>query len=244
VPTDTGKGDEEHAPGSACWIDLGVADTARAAAFYEELFGWDIAPPDSSGYRLVSREGHLVAALGPAEDPGVPYWTVYLHTNDAAASATAVQAGGSTVVAPPSQVGDAGITATVRDPAGATFALWQPLDHDGSWLSDKPGTPAGIQLQVEDLPTARQFWDIAIGWHLDEGGRIWCRTHLVGARRRAAKTQETIRTAAPWLIELRTDDLAAALHRATQFGATIVDAEHGLLCDPARAAFRLVAQAP
>jgi predicted enzyme related to lactoylglutathione lyase len=243
MPTDTGKSSEEHVPGSACWIDLGVADTTRAAAFYEELFGWDIAPPDGSGYRLASSEGHLVAALGPAEDPGVPYWTVYLRTNDAAATAAAVQAGGGTVVAPSAQVGDAGVAATVRDPAGAAFALWQPLSHDGSWLSEAPGTLAGFQLRVEDLPAARQFWSTAIGWHLDEGGGIWCRTHMVGAWR-YTKTHEAIRTASPWLIELRTDDLVAALHRATRLGATIVNAEHGLLCDPGGAAFRLVAQVP
>lgn len=40
--------------GTPCWVDLGVADIARADAFYAGLFGWDIqpGPPEAGGYTM------------------------------------------------------------------------------------------------------------------------------------------------------------------------------------------------
>jgi predicted enzyme related to lactoylglutathione lyase len=237
IPNPRGK----RPPGSVCWIDLGVTDTDTAAAFYGELFGWDVAPPLPDGYRLASREEHLIAALGQAEEPGIPYWTAYVSTLDAAATAAAVQIGGGTVVIPPAPVSDVGIAATVRDPTGATFALWQPLELDGSWWSEDPGMLAGFELRVHDLAAARNFWSAAIGWELEDNGEIKCETNRVGAWN-GSKTNEALDSfPSPWLINFHTDDLGAALRFATDLGATVLDDEHGLVRDPAGAVFRLAA---
>jgi predicted enzyme related to lactoylglutathione lyase len=136
-----GSGDQEFGPGSACWFDLGVTDTGRAADFYSALLGWEIAPPDDSGYRVASLNGRLVAALGPAEDPGPPYWTVYHHTRDAAATASAVKAAGGTVVTPAARVGELGISATVRDPAELGASI---IDADHGILRDPTGAAFGL----------------------------------------------------------------------------------------------------
>jgi predicted enzyme related to lactoylglutathione lyase len=220
-----------------CWIDLGVEDPERAAAFYGELLGWDVAAPVGEGYRLASRKGHLVAAFGPADDPGVPYWTVYLRTDDAAATVAAIQAAGGTVVTPPEPVGDGGIAAIVRDPNCATFALWQPLGLTGSWAAPESGTLAGVQLRIADLTSARRFWNAATEWRLDDDGAIRHGDRLIGTWCAGAEGDDT----SPWLIQLRTDDLAAALQRAASLGATIEDSERGILRDPAGARFSLVA---
>ena len=37
VTRDTAWGD-----GTPCWVDLGVADIAKAGAFYAALFGWEV----------------------------------------------------------------------------------------------------------------------------------------------------------------------------------------------------------
>lgn len=91
----------ERPAGSACWIDLGTPDPTQTAGFYEGLFGWNVASADADGYRLAALEDRLVAAFGPTADPGAPYWTVYLHTDDAHVTARAVVgADGSIVTAP------------------------------------------------------------------------------------------------------------------------------------------------
>ncbi len=125
----------EHPAGSVCWFELGVADAGAAASFYSELFGWTVAEPDETGYRLASLYGQPVAALGPADDPGPPYWTVYLHTADISASIQAVTTAGGTIISPPAPVGDAGVAAVVRDPQGGPPSLWQPIPHPGSSAS-------------------------------------------------------------------------------------------------------------
>lgn len=77
-----------HPENSVSWIDLGTPDTETTTAFYTTLFGWTVAPPDPNGYRLCTLRGQLVAALGPAEDAGAPYWTINITVSDIQATAT------------------------------------------------------------------------------------------------------------------------------------------------------------
>src|SRR5258708_3796685 len=63
VTRDTAWGD-----GTPCWVDLGVADIAKAGAFYAELFGWEVhhGPPEAGGEALCLDGGRLVAGDSPA----------------------------------------------------------------------------------------------------------------------------------------------------------------------------------
>src|SRR6266702_3120091 len=82
VTRDTAWGD-----GTPCWVDLGVADIAKACAFYAALFGWEAhrGPPEAGGYALCLKDGRQVAGIGPKmgppEEPST--WTTYLATSDA-----------------------------------------------------------------------------------------------------------------------------------------------------------------
>lgn len=105
--------------GSVCWIDLGTPDIDAAQAFYSGLFGWTLAPSDPSGYRLAAMRGQLVAALGPADDPGVPYWTINVTVPDIRAAATRFADAGAVVIAPPTAAGPLGHYAVARDAVGA-----------------------------------------------------------------------------------------------------------------------------
>jgi predicted enzyme related to lactoylglutathione lyase len=175
-------GESRHPAGSVCWLDLGIADVDAAVAFYGELLGWTVAPPDGTGYRLAGLPGGLVAAFGPAEDPGAPYWTVYVGTADIEASVRAYAAAGGTVVAPPEAVGDVGASAVVRDPAGVPMSFWQPGTHLGTYAagSGEPGTLAGVRLLAADPARTGAFLAAALGWHLQPDGTI---THADTPRR-------------------------------------------------------------
>ena len=136
--------------GGVCWVDLGTPDVEAAAAFYSALLGWDVEPADPAGYRLAGLHGHPVAALGPAEEPGPPYWTVYAATPDVAATARAASTAGGTVVVPPTPAGDAGVSAVVRGPDDLPLSLWQAGTHAGTWTSRRPGAFAGVRLRTEE----------------------------------------------------------------------------------------------
>ena len=62
--------------GTPCWIDIGVPDLEKAAAFYRGLFGWDVkpGPPETGGYSMCEVGGRQVAAIGPPllAEPAVP----------------------------------------------------------------------------------------------------------------------------------------------------------------------------
>src|SRR5215471_16214575 len=98
--------------GTPCWVDLGSPDPQAAADFYGAVFGWsaEMDPrPEAGGYGMFSRNGKLVAGLGPQQNPDVPpYWTVYVSVDDADKTAAAITGAGGTSIAGPMDVFDAG----------------------------------------------------------------------------------------------------------------------------------------
>ncbi|HEX4248235.1 MAG TPA: VOC family protein [Pseudonocardia sp.] len=243
-------GESRHPAGSVCWLDLGIADVDAAVAFYGELLGWTVAPPDGTGYRLAGLPGGLVAAFGPAEDPGAPYWTVYVGTADIEASVRAYAAAGGTVVAPPEAVGDVGASAVVRDPAGVPMSFWQPGTHLGTYAagSGEPGTLAGVRLLAADPARTGAFLAAALGWHLQPDGTI---THAdTPVATWSPPPSEDPAAPHNWLVEFAVADVTAATARAldlgaqpTDLGARLADAGGPTLVDPSGARFALT-QAP
>jgi uncharacterized protein len=63
--------DTAWADGTPCWVDLGVADAAKACAFYAALFGWEVqpGPPEAGGYTVCRKDGRQVAGIGPNTGP-------------------------------------------------------------------------------------------------------------------------------------------------------------------------------
>src|SRR3954452_3297350 len=120
-----------HAAGTVCWVDIGAPDPAAAAAFYAELFGWTYTDSGADGYRVATLGGRAVSGLGPAEDPGPPYWTVVVGVEDIDDSVTTCAAAGARIVVPPAAAGELGLAAVVVDPVGAPLSLWQPGTHAG-----------------------------------------------------------------------------------------------------------------
>jgi predicted enzyme related to lactoylglutathione lyase len=225
--------------GSIGWIDIGVRDRQRAAVFYGSLFGWASTRSAVEGYDLFVHDGTPVAGLGAAADAGTPYWTVALHTLDAVATAHAVVAAGGAVVVPPARVADAAVAATVRDPAGATFGLWQPIEGP---LPQASAAAIGFRLSLTDRVGAQQFWGAVMGWEFRDDGHVrradvrlgsWfgCGPReLPGARSGPS----------PWIVEFPSASVDADLQRVTALGGAIVDAEHGVVADPEGAVFALV----
>ena len=235
LPVDPASSDQ-HPLGSICWVDLGVPDVDTAAAFYIALLGWHVDPPDPAGYRLAYLTGpHPVAALGPAEDPGAPYWTVYARVCDAAATARAAVAAGGRLIMAAEAAGDAGVAAAVRDPAGAPLSLWQPRTHPGTWASGEPGSVADVRLRTDRPQDHLPFLHATMGWErhdhrfVVDGGTVatW-----------GPPTADLPRQPpSPWLVRFHVDDLDAATQRAVALGAHALQTEPGTLLDPAGALF-------
>jgi predicted enzyme related to lactoylglutathione lyase len=121
-------------PGTFCWADLMSPDVAKAAAFYKELFGWEIAKGenDNSGYLHIKNGDQFIGGMPPAQHipPGVPpHWMLYFHVTDADASTEKLKVLGGKVCAGPMTIEKVGRMSVVNDAQGAGFALFTPLPH-------------------------------------------------------------------------------------------------------------------
>ena len=114
------------------WIDMTVDDADGLRDFYKNVVGWgveDVSMGDYSDYSMTQPEsGEAVSGIchargSNADLPGG--WLIYITVADVDASEAACTAnGGEVLVAPKGLAG--GRFCVIRDPSGATAALYQP----------------------------------------------------------------------------------------------------------------------
>ncbi len=110
-------------------IELHTGDLAKAKDFYSRLFDWKLedvpAPEGAMSYTLINvGEG---TGGGMFADPGVaPHWQAYVGVSDIKASTLKARELGAEVLQDVMEVSGYGWLSVIRDPTGATIALWQP----------------------------------------------------------------------------------------------------------------------
>jgi uncharacterized protein len=112
-------------PGALVWNELQSPDLDASAAFYGELFGWELEDSSSAvGRYLTIKNGDAYnGGIRELTPPSPPNWLVYFGVEDVeSALATLSELGGSTI-AGPIDIEIAKI-AVVADPQGAVFALY------------------------------------------------------------------------------------------------------------------------
>jgi uncharacterized protein len=239
----------EH--GVPSWVDIGTTDLSSEVAFYSELFGWTAQDmgEEAGHYTIVSKNGKQVAAVGPAQDPGPPRWTVYVNVDDVDAVAKIVEAAGGAVIAPPMDVMTAGRMAIFQDTTGAFIAVWQAGDHLGADLVNEPGSLVWEELSTSDLEKSKAFYTAVFGWGW--GGSDEYAEAQVSGRTVAGvmPRPEAMPAEVPdhWLAYFGCDDVDADAKRATGLGATVVvdpmdipgTGRFAVLIDPQGAMFAL-----
>lgn len=117
--------------GTIGWIDMTVDDAPRIRDFYEKVVGWTheaVPMGEYSDYSMTAADGQPVSGVchargSNAELPGG--WLIYITVDDIDASVAACEANGGDVIVPVRGMGGARFC-VIRDPAGATAALYQP----------------------------------------------------------------------------------------------------------------------
>src|SRR4051812_3362668 len=119
----------ESEPGAFCWADLMTSDPAKAARFYESIFGWKLDPgKDNSGYLHIKNGERFMGGIPPAEHhkPGVPpHWLIYLQVKDCDASTTKAKEAGAQIFFGPMSMPEVGRWSIIADPQGAVSAVFQ-----------------------------------------------------------------------------------------------------------------------
>jgi predicted enzyme related to lactoylglutathione lyase len=236
-----------HTPGSFCTAVLRTRDIDRAFAFYNTLIGWTTEGVPGTGHRLVQFRGKTVAGVHPVAD-GSDLWVPYVSVENLERSTADALTLGATVV-DTVDISALARLATLRDPEGAVFGLWQPVRHQGAQLMEEVGSLWWIEVLSNDVARAREFYRRLFGWtsmetyfepfasytvfkrgDVQEGGLL-----PIGRDWGVSPTWNSI---------FSVDDCDATLERAKALGGSIVFVHTvpkagriGSLCDPGGAVF-------
>lgn len=243
--------------GAPCWIDLATSDTAKSRNFYCELFGWTAGEPSEEfgGYFMFLREGVPIAGAMAAQ-PGSPdAWSIYLATDDMYKTLEAATSHGGTVVVDAMPVADLGTMAYVTDAGGAMIGLWQPDTFPGFTVIGEHATPSWFELNTREYERSVAFYRDVFRWETQveaDSPEFRYTTQVEGGAQYAGIMDATAflpeGVPAHWSVYFGVDDTDAALAKAVELGATVVqpamETPYGRLAaalDTNGAQFKLVA---
>jgi len=224
---------ERYEHGRFCWVDFSAADMDRAAAWFSELFGWDVEHQDTHGgppYAQFTLGGKVVAGVGQLSPEmkaaGVPpVWNNYVGVDDAAAIAKRVVELEGTVVVPVMKVMGAGSLAYFNDPEGANFAVWQAGEHHGAEVVNELNTWSWTELNSWDVERAAGFYGALFGWSfVDAPGAHAYKVARAGNEDRAGMLQidpSWGKMPPVWGTYFRVEDCDATCKRIEATGGTI-----------------------
>jgi predicted enzyme related to lactoylglutathione lyase len=231
------------APGVPCWVDVLGPEPQRLASFYGALFGWDFEGPGEmpggGEYYVARLRGRDVAGLASLPQGSAPGWNTYIEVESADRAAEAVTAAGGTVVTEPFDAEPAGRMAVVRDPAGASFCLWEPRARRGAQVVNEPSAWSMSFLTTPDRDAAAAFYGAVFGWQLDsfkmgdlEGG-LFRLPGYVGGEPSQPVPRDVIATVmdgdeARWSVDFWIDDIERAIAAATEQGGRVLAGPHAV----------------
>ena len=126
----TGSSDSEVAPalarhGGLSYLEIPAVDPRRSASFYEQVLDWRLRGGQSDDPRFEDSTGHLigrwVTGRAISREPGL---LAYFYVDRIDDVVRRVVASGGEVVEPLYAEGNLWV-ATIRDPAGNLFGIWQ-----------------------------------------------------------------------------------------------------------------------
>ena len=122
-------------PGSMTWSELMTKDSAAAARFYGEVFGWRSEENDmGEGYpyhlQKLGEDGVAgIMDIQPQMGDLPPHWVIYFAVDDTDQTIARTQELGGRLLAGPME-SPYGPFAVLLDPLGATFSVIKPEPPD------------------------------------------------------------------------------------------------------------------
>jgi predicted enzyme related to lactoylglutathione lyase len=112
------------ANGKICYVEIPTIDVAQSAAFYKQVFGWNIRQRGDGATSFDDTTGEVSGSFVLGRPPQSPGLMVYIMVNSVAATLDAILANGGKVVQP---IGADAPETTARfgDPAGNVIGLYQ-----------------------------------------------------------------------------------------------------------------------
>lgn len=211
-----------------CWAEVGAPDLTAAKEFYSALFGWRTetdSREEMGGYTIAYLGQLPVAALVPlGEEPQPVVWYVTFAVSDVDATVEKVRSAGGSVVFEPGNVPGMGRFASVTDPQGAAFHLWQAAGFEGAGLLNAPGSLGWVELMTRAPERAVDFYTTVFGWSVNASER-YTQWGLDGSDFGGMVTMDDKfphEVPPHWLPYFAVADVDAASATATEAGGTIL----------------------
>ncbi len=216
-------------PGKFVWFEHVSAEPAKAREFYSALCGWSVQPMPMGDqpYDIIMNGDKGIGGLRSADKGTSAHWASYLSVEDVDKSfASATKAGASAMMAP-TDFGDVGRAAAVKDPTGAMVCLWKGAQDDPV---DVDKTPVSAwfwnELWTTDAKAALAFYEKALGFShdsMDMGpqGTYYILKDAKGTMRGGLmQVGADVPMPSQWLPYIHVADCDAASKKAMKLGAT------------------------
>ncbi len=225
---------KEHTPGMLSWANLSTTDEKGALKFYSGLFGWKDDPrPMGPGqtYHMQNLKGRSAAALmQQMEDEAAmklpSHWTVFFTVKNVDEAAERAGKAGGKLLQPPMDVFDVGRMATIQDPQGAVFALWQPMRHKGAGIMNEPGAMTWGELLTTDAKAAAPFYEKPLGVKAMPQPGAMAYTILQAGGKDSVGVMNILPEMGPmppnWMVYFEAADIDASVKKAQELGAKVM----------------------
>ena len=254
TPGSAAKKSHEVAPGTFLGAYLVTEDAAGAAAFYSDLFGWDMEKTDE-GY-TVNHKGRAMASItqidGSMPNVTESFWLVALVVNNVELTLGSARENGATIHRPVTKVrGGDGRFIVVGDAEKAPIMFIEPRSTPIGGTKG-PGSWVWAELWSDDIEKATSFYANVAGLGhetVDRGGTPYHILTSQGAPRAGIITipPEFEKVEPGWAPYVAVEDLAASTAQVEKLGGKVVfhtldhpaDATVALILDPSGAALFL-----
>jgi predicted enzyme related to lactoylglutathione lyase len=247
-----------YSPGTPTWAELRSPDIDASVAFYCELFGWKAGEEKpSSGYRMFSSGGEIVAGIRPLLGTQLsPQWITYVSTDDEARTVSRAQTAGGKVLMETGRDTEMGMI-ILQDPLGALFGIFQDDLFGGAQLFNQPISLTFNLLMTRQPLAGKRFYSEVFGWEprdrdLGSGFAFTYFFHGVRGVAGLMAMNERWPQAVPshWQVSFAVEDADALASRAIELGGkaqppiTTPFGRSALLTDPYGATFSISQQTP
>jgi hypothetical protein len=232
-------------PGAFLGSDLLTEDAVAAAAFYGELFGWDVEKVRENSY-AIHHQGRLIASFSQidsaASEVNESFWLVGIAVADLDKAVKAASRLGAEVREPVRAVEGYGRFAVIADPQGAPVMLIEPGSKPIGGTTG-PGSWVWTELWTDDIDAAADFYAKVIGYRQSEVERRdeKYRVFKFGEELRAGlvKIPTELENVEPgWAAYVGVENLTKTIARVRELGGRVIFASED---NPVRGAVALIA---
>ena len=232
-------------PGAFLGSDLLTENAVVAAAFYGELFGWDVEKVRENSF-AIHHQGRLIASFSQIDsaDPEVneSFWLVGIAVADVARAVESARKLGGEVREPVTTVEGYGRFAVIADPQGAPVMLIEPGSKPIGGTTG-PGSWVWAELWTDDVDAAADFYAKVIGYRqfkVEQNGEKYS-VFKFGEEIRAGlvKIPAELENLEPgWAAYVGVENLTNTMARVRELGGRVIFASED---NPVRGAVALIA---